>query len=490
MNHPNTHEFRSRGRTATQTAMILAGLILLAALVHLNAPPRTTNEEPPQSPPGETPKNVVAKTIRLTLHPAPEPRPALKYLLLPSRRDLETGNAAVLYRQLFEALPVLEEDKETLIDTASDKPLSDLDREELLSWWQSDRMDRLMIRAARQSYCDWQLSTDEGLDLVIPSLRRTLDVAQMIAIYARVLIAEGRFDEALPILQTGVAMSRHAGQDLTLIQGLVGIAIQSLMLSRIEDWVGQPGAPNLYWALSHLPNPMIGLHLAAQGDAVWLERTIPKHQLEGLRTRAMPVEESRSIGGGLLAHANKEPGLTKKIGIEKFSQVTEDLRDRVVRLGYPADLVRQMPAEQIHLLYTIDRYRELMDEQTKWYALPFADARSRLAASGAAVTAEVNSHPLLGVFVGDIGRALLLAARTDRQVAVLRTIEAIRIYAAEHDGKLPGALADITTVPVPGNPVSGKPFGYELNGETAILDATEGDDELQLRYELTIAPPS
>lgn len=69
-------------------------------------------------------------------------------------------------------------------------------------------------------------------------------------------------------------------------------------------------------------------------------------------------------------------------------------------------------------------------------------------------------------------------------------IEAIRMYAADHDGKLTTTLADITSVPIPDDPLTGKPFVYELTGETAILRpafpaTSEAFDNW--RYELTMA---
>src|SRR5213593_2791887 len=39
--------------------------------------------------------------VRLTVHPAAEPTPALKYRLLPEVRELTPGNAAVLYYRAF-----------------------------------------------------------------------------------------------------------------------------------------------------------------------------------------------------------------------------------------------------------------------------------------------------------------------------------------------------------------------------------------------------
>ena len=65
-------------------------------------------------------------------------------------------------------------------------------------------------------------------------------------------------------------------------------------------------------------------------------------------------------------------------------------------------------------------------------------------------------------------------ARMDRALAAMRCIEALRLYAAAHDGELPATLDDIKEVPIPLNPVTGKPFGYHLEGKTAVLDAEGG----------------
>jgi len=61
--------------------------------------------------------------------------------------------------------------------------------------------------------------------------------------------------------------------------------------------------------------------------------------------------------------------------------------------------------------------------------------------------------------------------RLDRKVALLRCVEAVRLYAAAHDGKPPAALADIKEVPVPADPLTGKPFDYKADGDQATLTA-------------------
>src|SRR5437773_900928 len=48
-------------------------------------------------------------------------------------------------------------------------------------------------------------------------------------------------------------------------------------------------------------------------------------------------------------------------------------------------------------------------------------------------------------------------------------VEALRIYAAAHEGKLPDKLDEITEVPVPFDPGTGKPFEYSRAYDTATL---------------------
>jgi len=67
--------------------------------------------------------------------------------------------------------------------------------------------------------------------------------------------------------------------------------------------------------------------------------------------------------------------------------------------------------------------------------------------------------------------ARLLMDRFDRHVAALQCIEALRLYAAAHQGKFPEELSRITEVPVPDDPVMQEPFSYRCTGSDAVLEA-------------------
>ena len=56
-----------------------------------------------------------------------------------------------------------------------------------------------------------------------------------------------------------------------------------------------------------------------------------------------------------------------------------------------------------------------------------------------------------------------------------------------HGGQLPTRLDDITDVPIPVDPISGKPFGYRRQGEAALLEGKDGVPGMFLRLEIRLA---
>ncbi len=87
-------------------------------------------------------------------------------------------------------------------------------------------------------------------------------------------------------------------------------------------------------------------------------------------------------------------------------------------------------------------------------------------------------------------RIKLSQLRLDRRLAVLRIVEALRFYAAAHQGQLPASLDDIRDVPIPVDPLTGKAFDYRREGERARLSGPAPPPEAaqahKIRYEITL----
>ncbi|MGH7139682.1 MAG: hypothetical protein ACREHD_28415, partial [Pirellulales bacterium] len=309
-------------------------------------------------------------------------------------------------------------------------------------------------------------------------------LARALRVRFRAEVAQGRFEDATRTAQTMFALSRHLGQHITFVGNLVGIAVAGLATAPLEEMIGRPGCPNLYWALSYLPSPLVPISTGAQGERMWLEPTFrdlssttPMSEKELERVIAyfeMVLEGDKylkegSVRGWLDAR-DKEPGLM------------DAARRRLVEGGIPREAASRFPADQVLLLDQKRACEERHDEIIKLVYLPAWE-----------VDALAEDIALQGRVLFDLAPAIVnvrwAQARLDQQIALLRHVEALRLYAAEQ-GKLPEKLAEIS-VPLPVDPFNGQPFRYELKGATAHLRGTapkshENDPPFNLHYEVTL----
>jgi hypothetical protein len=164
--------------------------------------------------------------------------------------------------------------------------------------------------------------------------------------------------------------------------------------------------------------------------------------------------------------------------------------------GMDRELVEKMSVGQVMAIYTERNYQRFADEwESLWY-MPFWETRRYQRAMEDHVddakltggSSEREVIPLVSLLLPAMQAARNAQVRLEREIASLRVIEALRMYAAEHDGKWPLALADITQVPVPINPASGKEFVYHVEGKTAILElpASDGVHGNNRRFEMQI----
>jgi hypothetical protein len=95
---------------------------------------------------------------------------------------------------------------------------------------------------------------------------------------------------------------------------------------------------------------------------------------------------------------------------------------------------------------------------------------------------------LFAEYLPRVVEARRLQARLQQRIGLLRHVEALRLYAAEHDGTLPQNLSD-SAVPLPVDPFTGKPFIYKAETTTANLRGSPPQGEEQnpcfnARYEV------
>ncbi len=433
------------------------------------------------------------KALRITVHPAPEPRPALKHQLLPEFLDRTPGNAAVDYGKVTaEQWAIFGNDEWWEENWAKriDAPLAELRGQAL----ELPIVFQTLDRAARREHCDWQVPIREGsfYTILLPEVQQIRRFARLLGLRARIQIANGQFDEAVYTLQTGYALGRHVAEGPTIIHGLVGISICGIMSEYVLEMAQQPDAPNLYWALTMLPRPLVSGHRGIEAEMNAVPLTFPElRDLENTtRTPEQWRDSLQEFWEGFVPLASgsgptERPEVLTALVLKGYPMAKQGLIER----GRSPEQVEAMPVSQVVLLYTRETFEELRDDLFKWLYVPYWESHEGVAeAIGRLKQSELENQeviPLAARLLPALRRFASVVARNDRDIAVLRIIEALRMHAAAHEGRLPGKLGDLT-VPVPIDPVTGRPFTYRVEDGTAVIEGPPLPGVL-LRVEVKVA---
>ena len=498
-------------------ARLAAALAVAATLCPAIATAQPKKSEPP-------------KPTVLTLRPAAAPAPALSIQLLPDRHELEPGNAAIFYHRAIEMLLQSREGRqiqlrqplapgerppqspEKLISDWGSGPLKDIPRDEAsINLKVYEHALHEVELGARQATCDWNLDRrTEGFTLQIPEIQEMRSLVRLVVLRARLAVLDGKPDEAIHWLQTGFAMGRHVGQGSMLIQALVGVAISTVSARATEDLIQAPGAPNLYWAFTILPRPFVDMSMAMDGERNCVDRYLPR--LRDLEAAPWSTAQAQQAINNMIRDLAPfvgspvyQPGSRSKMSemgprlvlAAMVAKVYPEARRALLAAGRPVAEVDAMPASQVALIYTLREYHAIRDDMYKWTLVPYWQAVPHLNPPESHQAPIEADNPMLAVIKmidPTVNAARLAEVRIDRQLDALRTIEAIRLHAAAHGGKLPATLAEITEVPVPIDPATGKPFEYKLEGTTATLSGpipAKAPDHpaYALRYELRMETP-
>ncbi len=435
---------------------------------------------------------------RLSLVPAAEPVPAMSYRLLPRYLDQKTGNAALLYYSAAALCPDGDsEDIQKKIGDWRDLPVDQLDRKEVDEALSSfSNCFHLIKLAAQRTYCQWEMPLEDGFDMQMPHLSTFRRMIFAMQLQIRLKIADGEIDQALEMLQQGLYMGRGIAQGQTVIQDLVGVAITALLLKEVEGLMQTPDSPNLYWALTALPDPMIDMHSSLEYEREMLFIEFP--QLRNLESEVLApaqvlaiisdfMKKIQTLGGGM-----GDMPFKRLLPVGWVMLHYSDAKEFLVRKGFSQQRIEALPAAQAVLIYQKQEYQELLDNLFKWFELPYNQAQPHLQKAEQRLgdhryTKGIKVN-LFCTLLPALYRIAFIQARLDRNIALLRTVEAIRMFAADHSGRLPGSLAEITAVPIPADPVTGKDFIYRrIDARNARLEAPVAPAESKRRpvYELT-----
>ncbi len=476
----------------------LVGLVVLAGLLSTHS----GQAQPPEKKEGDKPEEkwLVDRTVTVT--PARAPVPALKYRLYPAVADRKEGNAVPMYLRF--AHDRNDATKKKLSDKSEEwnkLPLDKLPLAEVKEFLDGYKYNfRQLELGARRTTADWNYALDSGspIEILLPDAQEMRMQATLLVLKARLEIAEGRFADAIHTLETGFSFSQQINEGPFLINSLVGIACATKCADCLLELTERPDAPNLYWALTVLPRPLIDLRKNMEHEHQMLEMQFP--DLLDLDRARSPAEWDAT-----LVRVRKEVERIGKLDNSPEAKTGSGPADPAAKspdlptarkyltdvVGMTAAKVEAMPPAQVLLLYLSNYYREYRDETFKSTYLPFPQSRplSLAAAEQLKAVPDTEAGRLVRWFLPAILKVRLSQARIERKLAAQRVIEALRMHAAANDGQLPDKLDQVKIVPIPNDPGTGEPFEYQRDGKTATLSSRIPGEALNvvgLRYQITI----
>ena len=458
---------------------------------------------------GGFPESIPAvKTYEWTVSAAKEPNPALRYRFIAPLAERTSGNASVFYKRAI--ITFLEQYRsETEVSEWNDLPLEKLPLDEVRKFIaQRQSIYDDVKSAAACDTCDWGIRFQDlrgrsVIEVRLGEFQLTRALARLLRLKARLEIAEKRFDDAITTLGQSYQLSIDLATAPMIIGNLIGIAVTSITNETVGELLTVDGAPNLYWALRALPDPLVDIRAAAQLESTMALRIFPF--LQDADTAQRSADEWNQLltaAVELTAEAGNRSNLGGRAKLLAMMQKNYPIAKReLIAAGYDSQRIEQMPVGQVIAIYARICHDHVSSESLKWIMVPFAQGYERqktayreLTEQGylAANQASFPTHDplLINSELNYVATQFFQASNRQRSmVAGLATVEAIRLHAAANAGKLPGSLEAITVVPVPLNPSTGKSSLYRVvdNRADLLIPPTDAGQEYSgRRYLLRI----
>jgi hypothetical protein len=227
--------------------------------------------------------------IRMTVTPAAEPAPSLRYRLVSRDVDLKPGNAVPYY---YRAMLNLSRNNESVRKKYSEEeitgwqtpgsegtPIGDLPLKKLRDISNEFATSSISDATTRRE-CNWELGIEDmrGVDVVaflLPEFQHARELGRILALRTRLEVAERRYLDAIETMRQQYRLGHDVAQVPLLVCGLIGIAIDSMTNAELIEFIANPDSPSLYWALTELPQPLVNLQTAARFEMEFGPRLFP-----------------------------------------------------------------------------------------------------------------------------------------------------------------------------------------------------------------------
>jgi len=154
------------------------------------------------------------------------------------------------------------------------------------------------------------------------------------------------------------------------------------LLEEVDGLMQMPDSPNLYWALTALPDPMIDTHSSLENEREVLFVEFP--QLRNLESEVLSPAQASAIASDFMKKIQTLGGGMDDAPFRGLFSVGwvmvhySDAKEFLARKGYSQERIEMLPAAQAVLIYQKQEYLEMLDNLFKWFEIPYSQAQSRL----------------------------------------------------------------------------------------------------------------
>ena len=431
------------------------------------------------------------KPIELTIGGRTIETPLLKYRLFPSDSERKPGNAVpILLRLPWDQTAYMT----TVFPTFDDWELRPLNANE----WKNaggvlpDNFYNEMKRAAYRRDATWEYpigETSSPYMILLPDMQGLRGfLGRGLSARIRYHLSQGDLEKAREGILIGFANGRHIAQTPFYITQLIAASIHVRMLERIDELIAQPKSPNLYWALTTLPDSLVELNRATGLERDIFAMTFPAmNDFERPRSEKEWNKMARQLVD-FLEEMDEIPKQEKPKADKSFSEVFWQ-RLFGAEKSHLAKFIQLARAELPKMIgVTAERVTVMSDDEVslRWYtqlrvnrdqhaaavlSLPPREAWPELRKLQLEIHAMHEKTSTKGHDQIDTTAVFVRTYSLKRKIAALRIIEAVRHHIATQPGGLPTTLDEMKDVSIPIDPLTDQPFEWTVNGKSATLKA-------------------
>ncbi|TWT40953.1 hypothetical protein RAS1_36420 [Phycisphaerae bacterium RAS1] len=400
---------------------------------------------------------AAADAIAAVTPPPPDPAAPVNYVQWANELGVVEGPDAKPFYDAAVAAFVQYEGNQELFDAAMKSDPAALASPEITNWLAANQNALGQWEAgAALDRKGWHFESGDGslIGVLLPQLGSLRQIAKAAVIEAHALEQQGRFDDAIDTYVTALRAGAHSGQGPTLIENLVGVAVQNLATEQILDLASRPEADQIDFAVLSQKLEASFIATRPMAETVQFERaafmdTIQRLYTVNPSTGQYTADMSKAREFMEFVNAGSDGSAIKQLG-NLWTLANTSFEDHVAAGN------------------------EFYDALSGAMAKPYVEGRDDFAAIDQRLEGP-RLNPLLRVLAPSLSRAAYLNARHDANTRASMLVTNILAYRQQH-GRLPDSLDAFAGRRFVDDPVAGSRFVYHVTEDGRFTLYSMGKD--------------